>query len=84
MSSEYMRWFADYDKSLSSYWDDDEIYKPHKGENESDTEFCYFRKGWVPIWWEITLSKVDIGDGEGDKVHVGDGYNVVQTNNIAK
>ena len=36
-------WFVDYEKSLSSY--SDEIYRPQKGENESDNEFHYSRKG---------------------------------------
>ena len=33
-------WFVDCDASLSlSYLDNDEIYKPHKEKNESDTDF---------------------------------------------
>ena len=37
--------FVDCDKSLSSYSDDDKISRPHKGKNESDTEFSDSRKG---------------------------------------
>ena len=46
----------------SSYSDNDEISKPHKGENESDNEFSDFGKGWVPIQGEITLPKLNTGD----------------------
>ena len=54
--------FVDYEQSLSSY--SDEIYRPQKGENESDNEFHYSRKGWVTIWGEITLPELDNGDGD--------------------
>ena len=51
---------------------------------KSDTEFSDSGKEWVPIWEEITLSKLDIGigdgdnDGEGDEDDAGDDYNGVQ------
>ena len=75
-SGEDSGWFVDCDVSLSSsYLDNDKLSKPHKGENESDTEFSDSGKGWVPIWGEITVPEHDFGD-EDD---AGDGYNDVQT-----
>ena len=54
----------------------------YKGKDENDTEYSDSRKGWVPIWEEITLPKLNNGDGgndgEGDKDHAGDDYNGVQ------
>ena len=54
----------------SSYSKDDEIYRLHKRENESDTEFSDSGKGWLPIWGEITLPKFNIdGDSTDDWQH---------------
>ena len=42
LSGEDNGWFVDCDVSLlSSYSDDDEISRPHKQENESNTEFSH-------------------------------------------
>ena len=60
--------------------------RPHKGENESDTEFSDSGK-WMPIWGKMTLSELNIdnvdgdNDSEIDEDHTGDG---VQTIDIAK
>ena len=56
----------DSDVSLSSSYSVDEIHRPRKGENESETKFSDCGKGWVAMWGEITLSKLNIDDGDND------------------
>ena len=53
LSGEDNGWFTDYDAPLSSsYSDDDKVYRSHKRENESNTEFSAnkFQRLWKKIF----------------------------------
>ena len=78
LSGKNSGWFVDCDASLSSaYSNDNQIYRPRKRENKSDTEFSDSGKGWVPILGKIPIPELDIGygdnDGECDEDNAGDG-----------
>ena len=58
-------WFLDSDTSVSSlYLDDDQMFRAHKGENESETEFSDSGKGQVAIQGKIALFALNIDDGD--------------------
>ena len=67
VSASMSGWFVDSDVLLSSSnSDNDEIYRPCKGESESETDFSDSRKGHVAMQGEITLPELDIGDADND------------------
>lgn len=73
---------------FSSDSDNDNIYRSHNGESESETESFECGKEQLAMQGEITHSKLNNGDGnnegESDDDGGGDGENGVQTIDCAK